>query len=111
MADLAREHGVLRSAQATRAKAPWSWITLNPATKRQSGISLEKSPSRRSPFDLVQERLWISSGLPTIREVEIGIPFGVAQDPTYLGRRFYVCRPGLRFAHGTGPRASSTTAA
>jgi len=38
-------------------------------------------------------------------------PSGVAQDPTYLGRRFYLCRPGLRFAHGTGPRASSTTAA
>jgi hypothetical protein len=33
MADRAREHGVLPSAQATRAKAPWSCITLNPAIK------------------------------------------------------------------------------
>jgi hypothetical protein len=75
-------------------------------------------PPRRAVSMVVQletygfeARLWTSSGVPTIREVEIGIPSGVAQDPTYLGRRFYLCRPGLRFAHGTGPRASSTTAA
>jgi len=30
MADLAREYGVPRSAQSSRAKAPpWSWITSN----------------------------------------------------------------------------------
>jgi hypothetical protein len=65
----------------------------------------------RSHTEFPEARLWTSSGVPTIREVEIGIPSGVAQDPMYLVRRFYLCRPGLRFAHGTGPRASSTTAA
>ena len=67
----------------------------------------QKSASRRSLGKLFLDNF----RLATIREVEIGIPSGVAQDPTYLGRRFYLCRPGLRFAHGTGPKASSTTAA
>jgi hypothetical protein len=60
------------------------------------------------------------------REVEVGLACGVAQDPSdhptnsrvtgHVGCHlswpaFYRHRPGLRFARGSRPRASRTTAA
>jgi len=42
---------------------------------------------------------------------EFALPFRRCSGPYISWSAFYLCRPGLRFARGTGPRASSTTAA
>ena len=57
---------------------------------------------------------WLSPILapvwPTIREGDRSI-LRRCSGPYVSWSAFYLCRPGLRFARGTGPRASSTTAA